>query len=383
MLRCIAMPIRVPEGPGSASREQVRLITGALAANLGFTGGMVSDDHVVAAAAPDATAAAAASDVIDAPLPPFVDAYCHYLEFVRGRAPATVRAYRADVISLCQFGGLTTDADARAIDIELLRAWLAQGARAGDARSSIARRVSAIRSCTAWLYRHDYLPDGDPGLRLATPKAQRSLPSVPPADRVMEMLDDLAGGTGAAHAMTAAGGGAADPAHSPNPEALRDSAMLELLYGAGLRVAELCSLDLADVDTGARMVRVVGKGNKERTVPCGTPALHAISVWLQRGRPAWATPRSSSALFLGRRGGRIDARVVRRVVHRLTVAAGLPDIAPHALRHAMATHTLEGGADLRTVQELLGHASLATTQIYTHVSAERLRKVYNGAHPRA
>ena len=321
---------------------------------LGFTGAMASDDGVAAGsqAAPDVA------------VPPLVAAYCDYLRHVRGRAPATVRAYRADIVSLCRFGGLTTDEDAAEIDVELLRAWLAQGVRAGDARASIARRVAAVRSFTAWLLRNGHTDGADAGLRLASPTPQRTLPTVPRADRLAVMLDGL---TTDAH----------------DPVTLRDAAMVELLYGAGLRVAELCGLDLGDVDMPARLLRVVGKGDKERTVPFGIPAQQSVSAWLVNGRPAWHTTESAAALFLGRRGARIDARVVRRVVHRVTAAAGLPDTAPHTLRHAMATHTLEGGADLRAVQELLGHSSLATTQIYTHVSAERLRKVYNGAHPRA
>ena len=160
--------------------------------------------------------------------------------------------------------------------------------------------------------------------------------------------------------------------------------MLELLYASGLRVAELCGLDCVDVDVARRTVRVFGKGSKERVVPVGVPALAAVADWLRVGRGRLATAESRDALFLGERGRRIDPRVVRRIVHRaLRATDGAPDLGPHGLRHAMATHLLEGGADLRSVQEMLGHASLATTQIYTHVSNDRLRAAFNQAHPRA
>lgn len=176
----------------------------------------------------------------------------------------------------------------------------------------------------------------------------------------------------------------ADPEGPDVALALRDAAILEVLYATGVRVAELCGLDLGDVDLERRLVRVLGKGRKERSVPVGLPALRAVSTWLAEGRPRLVTPAAGRAVFLGRRGQRIDPRVVRRVVHQaLGRVAGAPDLGPHGLRHAMATHLLEGGADLRSVQEMLGHASLATTQIYTHVSDERLRQAYQQAHPRA
>jgi integrase/recombinase XerC len=160
--------------------------------------------------------------------------------------------------------------------------------------------------------------------------------------------------------------------------------MLEVLYATGVRVSELCGLDLADVDAERRVLRVLGKGRKERSVPVGLPALRALERWLSEGRPGIATAASGAAVFLGERGQRIDPRVVRRVVHAaLARVEGAPDLGPHGLRHAMATHLLEGGADLRSVQEMLGHASLATTQIYTHVTDERLRQAYAQAHPRA
>jgi integrase/recombinase XerC len=165
--------------------------------------------------------------------------------------------------------------------------------------------------------------------------------------------------------------------------AVRDRAVLELLYATGIRVGELVGLDLNDIDRERRVIRVLGKGDKERTVPLGLPAAQALDDWCAAGRPVLAGSAAASALFVGARGRRVDPRTVRRLVHARLAAAGAPDLGPHGLRHSAATHLLEGGADLRSVQELLGHASLATTQIYTHVSVERLRASYDRAHPRA
>ena len=290
-----------------------------------------------------------------------VAAFADHLRHVRGYSHHTVRAYCADVRALLSFAAIDTVEDLAAIDLDLIRAWLASSARSGAARSSQSRRASSVRAFTAWAAEQDLLPQGDPGVRLSLPKAQRRLPSVPTVTHVVGTLDAV--------------GAVAD-----DPESLRDAALMELLYAAGLRISEVCGLDLGDLDGDT--VTVVGKGSRQRRVPIGVPAQRAIKQWLLEGRVKWATEASGPALFLGSRGGRLDPRVARRVVNRITGAQG-SRLSPHALRHAMATHTLEGGADLRTVQELLGHASLATTQIYTHVSAERLRKVYQQAHPRA
>ena len=203
----------------------------------------------------------------------------------------------------------------------------------------------------------------DPGALLATPKGHRPLPDVLAPDEAARLVDQVDGDA---------------------PEDRRDRAALELLYATGIRVGELCGLDVDDVDDTRRVVRVLGKGAKERSVPYGGPAAEAVDAWLVHGRPAWVTATSGAALLLGRRGGRVDQRAVRTLVHRrLADVPGAPDLGPHGLRHSAATHLLEGGADLRSVQELLGHASLATTQLYTHVSIERLRSSYAQAHPRA
>jgi integrase/recombinase XerC len=168
------------------------------------------------------------------------------------------------------------------------------------------------------------------------------------------------------------------------PVACRDHALLELLYGTGIRVGELVGLDIDDVDRERRVVRVLGKGGRQRTVPFGVPAGRAVDAWIERGRPALARAGSGRALFLGSRGGRLDQRAARAVVHRrLADVPGAPDLGPHGLRHSAATHLVEGGADLRSVQEILGHASLTTTQLYTHVSVDRLRRTFDQAHPRA
>lgn len=287
--------------------------------------------------------------------------FLRYLELERGRSPHTVRAYRADLTGL-----LADVEDPAAVDLALLRRWLAEAHRAGISRSSLARRASAARSFTAWSQRTGIRAD-DPGRRLMAPRPDRPLPTVPRADQVAAMLD-------------AAGSGAAEL----DPVALRDHVVLELLYATGARVAELCGVDLGDVDASRRTLRVRGKGDRERTVVYGEPAQAALDRWLRTGRPALLAARSRAALLLGVRGGRLDPRVARSVVHRAMAAVPqAPDIGPHSLRHAAATHLLDGGADLRYVQELLGHAKLSTTQLYTHVTVERLRVVHEQAHPRA
>ena len=300
------------------------------------------------------------------PLPPALqealDGFVRHLELEAGRSPHTVRAYAGDVRSLLAHAaeaGLQTPAE---LDLAVLRSWLARLRAGGAARTTAARRGAAARGFTAWAHRRGLLPV-DPGALLATPKAHRPLPDVLQADEAARLVDHVDGAT---------------------PLDLRDRLALELLYATGIRVSELCGLDVDDADRERRVVRVLGKGRKERSVPYGAPADAALQAWLSRGRPAWATAASGPALLLGRRGGRLDPRAARELVHRrLAQVPGAPDLGPHGLRHSAATHLLEGGADLRTVQELLGHATLATTQIYTHVSIERLRTSYDRAHPRA
>lgn len=290
-----------------------------------------------------------------------LERFLAHLQLERGRSALTVRAYRADLT------GLLTGLD-RIDDLDLgrLRSWLSSAHAAGISRATLARRAAAARTFTAWAHRVGLLAT-DPGPRLHTPRNHRELPSVPRADEVEALLH-------------AAGSGAAEG----DPVAVRDHALLELLYATGVRVAELCGLDLSDVDESGRTLRVVGKGNRERIVVFGVPAAQALRRWIQEGRPALARPDSPPALFLGVRGSRLDPRVARRVVHQaISAVPGAPDVGPHGLRHAAATHMLERGADLRYVQELLGHAKLSSTQLYTHVTVERLKVVHEQAHPRA
>lgn len=285
-----------------------------------------------------------------------------YLSNERGRSAHTVTAYLRDVSSLLVHASANGVTSLDAIDIATLRAWLA--ADPDLARSTIARRAASARVFTAWAH-HRGLMSADPGRRLAAPKVSRRLPAVldhGEADELMQV--------------------AAMAADENDPVAVRNRAILECLYATGIRVAELCALDVADVDFERRTVRVTGKGNKQRVVPFGKPAADALRAYLDDARPTLAP--QGVALFVGARGGRIDQRIVRRVVHdTIKHVPGAPDLSPHGLRHTAATHVLEGGADLRTVQELLGHASLATTQLYTHVSVERLRSTFDQAHPRA
>ena len=296
-----------------------------------------------------------------------LEEFDEYLALQRGRSEHTRRAYLGDLRSLFAFLEERAPGTSLAeLSVPLLRSWLAALAGAGVARTTLARRTSAIKTFTAWATRIGLI-DGDPATRLQMPKARRTLPSVLRQDQALD-------------AMAAATSGA----QQGDPLALRDRLIVELLYATGIRVSELCGLDVDDVDTSLRLLRVLGKGNKQRTVPFGEPALRAVNSWLSEGRPALATATSGAALLVGARGRRLDPRQARTVVHQTMAAvAGAPDIGPHGLRHSAATHLLEGGADLRVVQELLGHSTLATTQLYTHVTVARLRAVHDQAHPRA
>lgn len=299
---------------------------------------------------------------LSGPISDFAD----HLRGDRARSEHTVRAYCSDLRLLARFlsdHGVDSWAKVR---LSHLRAWLAEGHRAAAAPASLQRRSGSARVFFAWGVSEGWWED-DPAVALKSPRVPRRLPM------------DLT--RGAADTLLASA--AARAADDPSPAGERDVAILEVLYASGVRVSELCGLDVDDIDRARGTMRVLGKGNKERTVPIGAPAQRALAAWGAR-RSEWVTSRSGCALFLGARGSRIDPRVVRRLVHEhLRAVPEAPDLGPHGLRHAMATHLLEGGADLRTVQEILGHASLATTQVYTHVSNERLRAAYRLAHPRA
>ncbi|MBK9475556.1 MAG: tyrosine recombinase XerC [Tetrasphaera sp.] len=297
--------------------------------------------------------------------PDLVGAFERHLRAERGRSAHTVRAYLSDVRALAEH----LDAQGSSLDeatLADLRGWLGALAASGTARATLARRSASLRTFFAWAHRSGRVA-ADPALRLMAPRRQRTLPPVLAVSQASSLL---------AVAETAA--------DDDDPVNLRNLAALELLYATGIRVGELVGLDLDDIDHASKVVRVVGKGDKERVVPVGLPALRAVEDWITRGRPQLVREGSGPALLLGRRGGRADPRQIRTAVHELLRhVPDAPDLGPHGLRHSAATHLLEGGADLRMVQELLGHASLATTQIYTHVSIDRLKASYAQAHPRA
>jgi integrase/recombinase XerC len=294
------------------------------------------------------------------------DGFERYLTAERGRSAHTVRAYRGDVDALLIHAVTEGIRTLEGLDLGTLRRWLGEQSAAGLSRSTLARRAATARSFTAWALREELL-EADPALRLKAPKREQNLPAVLQQQQIRRLMESLS-----------------DAAAGGDPAAVRDCAMVELLYATGIRVGELVGTDIDELNPERRTLTVLGKGNKERVVPYGVPAAEAIAAWLAIGRPALATPQSGPALFLGKRGGRIDPRTVRAVVGRVfgdlgdTSATG-----PHTLRHSAATHLLDGGADLRAVQEILGHSSLATTQLYTHVSVDRLREGYKQAHPRA
>ncbi|MFF0466180.1 tyrosine-type recombinase/integrase [Micromonospora zamorensis] len=345
-----------------------------------------------------------------------VDDFAEHLSRVRNRSAHTVRAYVTDLVSLLDHAVRMGCVDLAELDLSVLRSWLAKQRTTGAARTSLARRAASARAFSAWAHRAGLL-SVDVGAALASPRAHRELPSVLRADQAAALVEAPARqAPPVGSAPTSPPGRQAppvgsaptkppvrsapsvspaptDPSPGPTPGAaqtaeteavpLRDRVLLELLYATGVRVSEACGLDVGDVDHGRRVIRVFGKGGRERAVPYGVPAQRALDEWLRRGRPALVGARSGDALLLGARGGRLNPTTARQIVGAYAEAAGLPRTSPHGLRHSAATHLLEGGADLRAVQELLGHASLASTQIYTHVSVERLRAAYRQAHPRA
>ena len=294
-------------------------------------------------------------------------AFTRHLTSERDLSSHTVRAYIGDLESLLAHLETLNVNEISQMELNHLRSWLANQQIKGGARTSLSRRTTTIRLFTKWAVQHKHLAK-DVSVNLATPKGHRTLPDVLEIEDAKMAMDSMA--TRAAQEET--------------PLSLRDVAIVEMLYATGARVGELCGLDLNDVDYDRQTIKVLGKGNKERTIPLGNPAVRALTLWLKQGRDQIANANSGNAVFIGARGKRIDQRAVRTVVYEaLSAIEGIERMGPHALRHSAATHLLEGGADLRTVQEILGHASLATTQIYTHVSTERLQKVFKQAHPRA
>ena len=295
-----------------------------------------------------------------------------HLRWERHRSPQTVRAYLSDVRDLFAALGGIEDVVWEQITLDDLRFWLAGLHRRGLSRRTLQRRTSSIRGFFSWAEATGRL-DRDPSARLVVPKGGSALPGVLDAQQIQAVLEQ-------ARAQTQTEAGAPAPVR-----ALRTRAVVELLYSSGLRIAELCGLDLPDVDRARLTVTVTGKGGRQRTVPVGRPALAALDEWIERGRPAWSaeTPEHA-AVFIGPRGARAGARQLREDLNRLLHSSTDAAVSgAHVLRHTAATHLLDGGADIRAVQELLGHRSLATTQIYTHISVDRLAEGYRGAHPRA
>ena len=294
-------------------------------------------------------------------------AFERYLEAERNLSVHTIRAYLGDLDSFFDHLERLDVVDFATLELAHIRSWLANQQVKGGARTTLSRRATSIRLFTKWATKKGYLVK-DVGATLATPKGARTLPDVLTVADASLAMDAMAARVG----------------EEDGPISKRDAAMLEILYASGARVSELCGLDLEDIDYARQTIRVLGKGNKERTIPIGNPAMRALELWLKDGRESLVGAKSERAVFLGARGKRIDQRTVRTMVyHALAALDGVEKMGPHALRHSAATHLLEGGADLRTVQEILGHASLATTQIYTHVSTERLQKAFKQAHPRA
>ncbi|NMN00410.1 recombinase XerC [Bifidobacterium sp. DSM 109958] len=334
-----------------------------------------------------------------------LDEYLTFLRANRGLSPNTLRAYGADVAGCLHLLTLRGVGSLSDVTIDALRLWMAHESRS-HARSSMARRTVAVRGFFRFCLDRGLI-GADPAAGLMTPKIPSTLPAVlteAQAARLMTSADRVADaatgetrkagetdagcdghgrdGLGCVADDGAGNDGVGTDGDTDTPVALRDAAIMELLYATGIRVAELTGLDVDDVDFAQRTARVTGKGNKQRVVPFGAPAARALRRWLERGRPALLRD-DTPALFLGVRGGRLGQRAARRTVHEEAARAGVPDISPHALRHSAATHMLNGGADLREVQEMLGHSSLATTQRYTHVSIEQLRGRYAQAFPRA
>lgn len=294
-------------------------------------------------------------------------AFDQHLKIERNLSPHTIRAYMGDLESLFLHLEKLGFSDVSSLTLTHLRSWLANQSVKGGARTTLSRRAVSVRLFTKWAFKNGFVV-ADVGASLAVPKGLRTLPQVLDVGQAQLAMDSMA--------MRAS--------ETETPLALRDVSIVELLYATGARVGEICGLNLADVDYSRNTIRVLGKGDKERVIPMGRPAIKALEKWLRDGRESLVNSQSGAAVFLGARGKRIDPRTVRSVVYEaLTAIEGIGRMGPHGLRHSAATHLLEGGADLRTVQEILGHASLATTQIYTHVSTQRLHKVFKAAHPRA
>lgn len=298
-------------------------------------------------------------------LPYLLEQFASELSVGKGFSPNTVKAYVSDVADLQAFMEGKNQTQIEDLDLELVRDWLWRASEKGLTKTTLARKSAAVRAFTAWLHKNGKL-ESDPGLKLRSPKASRTLPKVLSREAmsgIFERLEPLA--------------------NVDNPSGIQDLLMVELLYGSGIRVSELVGLNLEDIDYGRKILRVTGKGNKQRMVPYSDPASDALAAWIRSGRVQFENEVSQNALLITSRGKRVGVRQVYALVASLLSETAVGQAGPHALRHSAATHLLDGGADLRAVQELLGHSSLATTQIYTHVSVDRLKQGYLKAHPRA
>ena len=291
--------------------------------------------------------------------------YEEHLVLVRNLSDNSIRGYISDLNSLLEHINKLGVREFKDLELKHIRSWLAYLQTNGASRATLARRIVSIRAFTYWAASQKWI-DSDIGASLEVPKPQRKLPDVLNQDEAQTVVAAM---------QTRVN-------EEPSPENLRDLAIIEVLYASGIRVSELCGLNLRDLDFERNTLQVLGKGNKERVVPIGIPAVRALKSYLESARESFRNELSADAVFLGTRGKRIDQRIARAVVNDAMQAIG-SNMSPHGLRHTAATHLLEGGADLRTVQEILGHSSLATTQIYTHVSPERLKEAYKQAHPRA
>jgi integrase/recombinase XerC len=294
-----------------------------------------------------------------------LEEFASELSVGKGFSPNTVKAYVSDVSDLQSFMKSKSQNEIEDLDLELLRDWLWRVSEKGLTKTTLARKSAAVRAFTAWLHKQEKI-QSDPGLKLRSPKASRTLPKVVSREAMAGIFEKL------------------EPlAVSENPSGIQDLLIIELLYGSGIRVSELVGLNLEDIDYGRKILRVTGKGNKQRMVPYSDPASDALALWIREGRPQYENEVSNNALVITSRGKRVGVRQVYALVASLLEDTAVGQAGPHALRHSAATHLLDGGADLRAVQELLGHSSLATTQIYTHVSVDRLKQGYLRAHPRA
>jgi integrase/recombinase XerC len=291
--------------------------------------------------------------------------YQEHLALVRNLSDNSIRGYVTDLESFLKHMEKLGIVEFNQLEIEHIRSWLANLQSTGVARATLTRRIVSIRAFTNWAAANGWL-SSDLGANLSVPKPHKVLPEVLNVNEAATVIKSLE----------------LKAAEQPNPLNIRDLAIVEVLYGSGIRVSELCGLDLSDIDNSRNTLNVIGKAGKQRVVPLGIPAMKALAHYLASARVEHANQVSQAAVFLGLRGKRIDQRTVRQAVYEAMKAVGAT-MGPHGLRHTAATHLLEGGADLRTVQEILGHASLSTTQIYTHVSPERLQSAFKQAHPRA